>query len=142
MSLPVLPRTGIGSVALNMTKDQVLTAMGKPDKEFYRSKFSNCLEWEWRSRGVFVAFDPQGLCIEVSAFGESDPVLEGVNLLRVEAAEAWSLLRRLDGGVYEDEHSLISKSLGVLIFAPHIEEDPVEPADMVTVFRPDYPGVQ
>jgi hypothetical protein len=140
MSIVILPGSGAGPVSLGMTKPGVQTALGKPDDEFVRSSFSRGVEWEYRARGIFIAFDQQGRCVSIAIHEEGEPILQGVSLLRIRASEAWAVLQRLDRKAIVDNNSLVSRRLGVSIFAPHIDEDPAEPADSVMVFRPDHLG--
>jgi hypothetical protein len=122
-----------------MTKAQVQAVLGPPEEELVRSQFSDYVEWLYHARGVFVGFDRRGLCGEITMLKKSAPRLGGVSLLHVGAREAWTLLRQLDAQSAEDDnHSLISMVLCISIYAPHIDEDPSEPATNVMVFRPDY----
>lgn len=134
----IRPRSGAGPLVLDMTKEQVQAVLGPPEKQLVRSPLADEVEWLYHARGVFVGFGPRGRCVQITLLRASHAALAGVGLLSVGALAAWQALRRLDPTATVDDESLVSRQLCVSIYAPHIDEDPTEPASNVMVFGPGY----
>ena len=138
MSTDILCNLGAGAVSFGMSRSEVRRVLGEPTKEFVRSRYSPCVEWDYQTLGMNVIFDRLGACAGVMLTPSSEPRLEGIALLDTGAAAAWGAIRRLDPGARVEDGSLTSTRLGVSIYAPDVKEEPTEPASSVLVFRPDY----
>ena len=138
MHTDIFPNRGAGGIGFGMSKPEVRRVAGEPTREFVRSQYSPCVEWDYQSVGVNVIFDRSGLCAGIMFTRPSDPRLEGLSLLGTGAAKAWSAIRRLDPGAKVEDGSLTSTRLGVSVYAPDLEDEPKEPAYSVLVFRSDY----
>ena len=136
--MDVHPNQGAGAVAFGMSMNEVRRALGNPTKEFVRSQYSPCVEWDYQGLGVNVIFDRRGACAGVMLTPPSDPRLDSIPLLGIGAAAAWAAVRRLDPGAREEDGSLTSTLLGVSIYAPDVAEETKEPGQSVLVFRSDY----
>jgi len=111
--------------------------LGRPDRVFRRSPDVPYHEWDYSSLGVNVIFDGHARCVALLFTSPSDPLLNGVDLLRVGASAAWQSLRSLDPGAALEEESLTSRALGLSIYAPSMfDDEPAEPAHSVLVFLP------
>ena len=138
MHADILPNRGAGTLAFGMSKSEVRRALGDPSKEFVRSQYSPCVEWDYQSLGINVIFDRSGTCAGIMFVRPSDPRLDGFSLLGTGAARAWIAIRRLDASAKVEDGSLTSTRLGVSVYAPDAEDEPKEPAHSVLVFRSDY----
>jgi hypothetical protein len=138
MHTEIFPNRGAGALTFGMSKSDVRRVLGEPNKEFVRSQYSACVEWDYQSLGINVIFDRSGACAGVMFTRPSDPRLDGFSLLGTGAAKAWSAVRRRDAGAKVEDGSLTSTRLGVSVNAPDVEDAPKEPAYSVLVFRSDY----
>lgn len=136
--MDILPNRGVGLVSLGMSTSEVRRVLGGPSREFVRSQYSPCVEWDYQGRGLNVIFDRRGSCAGVLLTPPSNPTLDGNRLLGVGAAAAWETVRRLDPSARVEDGSLTSARLGVSIYAPDVDEEPAAPAYSVLVFRHDY----
>jgi hypothetical protein len=134
----IWPNSGAGSVTFKMSKDDVRAVLGTPDREFLRSQFTTCVEWDYEARGINVVFDTDHKCVGICLIPPSDPVLKGRHLLHMGASAAMTLLRGFDPDAVLDDGGFTSKKLGVSIYAPDADDEPDEPAYSVLVFRADY----
>jgi hypothetical protein len=134
----IRPRAGAGPIVFGMPHERVQAVLGPPDERLVRSPYSEEVEWLYHSRGVFVGFGPDGRCVQITLLPESHAELAGIDILRVAAQTAWESLRRLDPSASVEYESLVSRQVCVSIYAPHIGEDPEEPASNVMVFGPGY----
>lgn len=138
MSTEIVPNRGAGKISFGMTKAAVQAALGVPDREFVRSQFSPCVEWDYTRRGINVIFDRRASCAAVMLTPPTDARLGAVRLLSIPARDAWAALRALDPGARVEDGSLTSMRLGISIYAPEADEEPTDPAFSVLVLRSDY----
>jgi hypothetical protein len=129
----IRPFSGIGPVTFGMTKRDVRTVLGPPEKEFVRNpEFApDYVEWIYDDGRAFVTFDGTGACVEILLCPPADPRLMRVQLLGIAAADAWRELQRLDALAFVDESGgcLTSKLYGVSVYAPEMGTEFEEPGD-------------
>jgi len=115
MDFDVKPRSGVGMLRFGMTMDEVRAAIALPFDSFYKSADSAL---------------PTDSFLEVS--------LQNVKLLNAPYVKVKSFLGGLDKQLEEDESGLMSRNLGISIYAPSHRQSPNTPVESVFVFEDGY----
>lgn len=126
----IAPFCGIGRLRFGMSKADVRSLLGRPEKEFVRDPVfaPDRIEWIYDDGRAFVAFNGSGTCDEIMLCPPADPRLEGVRLLAAGAVEVWSAVRRLDRNAFVDGPGCLTSLLyGVNVHAPDVGTEFEEP---------------
>lgn len=138
MDFDVTPRRGVGILRFGMTTDEVRTAMALPFESFYKSAGSALPTDSFLEDAVHVFYRPPGVCEAIEFYSPSNVSLQNMRLLNAPYEEVKSLLSGLDKQLEEDDSGLLSRGLGIGIYAPSHRKSPNAPTESVFVFEDGY----
>lgn len=137
MNLEIEPYVGVGPIRLGMTRDEVRCVLPVPAERFQKFRDAPPL-YRVRNPSLMVHYDANDICEAVELALPGSPTLLGRELLgqSFEALRDWFEQQDPDIGV--DGDGLISKKLGVSLYAPASSGKPHPPVEGVIVFRRGY----
>jgi hypothetical protein len=137
MDFEVFPKMGVGSLKFGMTMDDVRKAMDLPFKSISKTDTGVPTD-SFLENSVHVFYKQPGTCEAIEIFAPLRVLLHGVNLLGEPYDKVKSFLARLDAQLDEDNAGLISRELGVSIYAPWHSQRPNSPTESVIAFEDGY----
>ena len=141
MRFEIHPAEGVGPVRFGMTKDNVRSRLGPPNREFVRGEFTTGVEWIYGESEAFVAFDVDGKCESIMLCHPASAFLDGVDLLGVSGKAAFEAVRRLDADALMEDDALTSRKLGIAVDVADVgteREEEGGPPNYVLVCRGGY----
>jgi hypothetical protein len=138
MDFDVKPRSGVGMLRFGMTTDEVRAAIALPFDSFYKSANSALPTDSFLEDAVHVFYRQPGVCEAIEFYSPSNVSLQNVKLLNAPYLKVKSFLGGLDKQLEEDESGLMSRNLGISIYAPSHRESPNTPVESVFVFEDGY----
>jgi hypothetical protein len=87
---------------------------------------------------VFAYYDKHGRLEAVEFAPPANPMLDGVELLRISHETVMSTLRAKDPVLEQDRDGALSHAVGIGLYAPTAEDDPTKPCESIIAFRPGY----
>lgn len=138
MNLPIEPYVGVGPIRLGMTRAQVRALVPSPAHEFMLSPQSPSATDAFNELAIHVEYSALDVCEAVEMSSPASPTLFGRSLIGEDFEKAASWLRELDPALEIDRAGLISKALGIGLFAEAGPDEPHEPVRAVIVFRRNY----
>lgn len=137
MAIVVKPKEGIGAVRLGMRREVVRAGVAGP-VTVMRHPFATTDTDHFTSLGIQVNYDDNDLCNFITATARAAPTLETKVITGIPFSECRSWFERLDEGLELDETGLVSKKLGIVIYAEAPNIDPSDPVQAVSVFADGY----
>jgi hypothetical protein len=134
MRLNISPYIGAGPLRLGMTREQVRIAMSSAVREFSKSFTSHCKTDDFQDWNLHVFYKDEYVCNAIELFRGSNPFLHGISLLSTNYSSLLAEFRRRDPDLEIDASGLISRKLGVSLYAPQLEAPP----ESVMVFERGY----
>lgn len=138
MNLPIEPYVGVGPIRLGMTRAQVRAVVPSPAHEFMLSPQSPSPTDAFDELGIHVEYSAQDVCEAVEMFKITSPTLFGRTLMGEDFEKLVLWLREMDPALEIDRAGLISKVLGIALYAPAGPDEPHKPVEAVLVFRRNY----
>jgi len=137
MDYEILPHIGAGPIRFGMTMDEVRQAVGEPPRVFRKAKDSTCTTDSF-SKCIHVFYRTPGVCTAVEFYEPARPFLGDRLFAGRPYAEVAEWLMQQDPNPDVDGAGLISRQLGMSLYAPGHLEDPNEPIEAVLVFEDGY----
>lgn len=137
MVMVILPRDGIGPVKLGMSRARVRTELAMPAQTFFR--YGSDIEADYFvALGIQVDYDKDGICNFITALAGAKPTFRGRAIVGMpfEGCRKWYEL--LDSDLEVDEAGLVSRKLGISVYAPGAMKAPSDPVESVSVFAEGY----
>ena len=138
MDFDVIPRSGASILRFGMTTDEVRAAMALPFDSFCKSADSALPTDSFLEDAVHVFYRQPGVCEAIEFYSPSNVTLQKVKLLSAPYDDVKSFLGGLDKQLEEDESGLVSRNLGISIYAPSHRESPNAASESVFVFEDGY----
>jgi hypothetical protein len=120
-----------------MTREEVQRAMGSTPERFRKTP-SEPESDHFTAAGVLVYYDREGRCEAVEMASPAAPTLNGRPLVGLPYHELLACLGSDDPELATDGAGLVSRRLGVALYAPAAEKDPEEPVEAAMAFRSGY----
>jgi hypothetical protein len=137
MEFEVFPKMGVGSLQFGMTIEEVRKAMDLPFKSISKSDTGIPTD-SFLENSVQVFYKQPGMCEAIEIYAPLRVLMNGVNLLGEPYSKVKSFLSELDSQLDEDNAGLISRVLGVSIYAPWHRKSPNSPTESVLAFEDGY----
>jgi len=132
------PLNGLGAVRFGMTVKEVRTALRRRPRTFMKTAESLHATDAFHRLGLHVCYTSDGACEAVECFRPAKVIWLGRDLLQLGVDELQRLLTRHDPDAAIDADGIISRALGIAVYAPGREDDPSGKAEGVLVCREGY----
>ncbi len=135
--MKIIGYQSIGDFVLGKTRDELHQDMGPPEDSFMKNENDKMPTDVFCDGSVQVAYQPPapGRVEFIEVYPPNDPLLDGHHLMERPFREVLTLVKAIDPDVEVDETGLISKKLGISIYAPGQHKDPDTEVEAVAVFR-------
>jgi hypothetical protein len=136
----IKPLRGVGAIEFGMSPAEVRSRIPARSELFRRTDTDEFPSDYFKGEGVFAYYDKHGR-LEAMEFGRpANPMLDGVELLRVSCEAVMSILRAKDPVLKQDRDGALSHAVGVGFYAPSAEGDltTTKPCESIIAFRPGY----
>jgi hypothetical protein len=128
---------GVGTINLGMSREEVREAAGAAYTPFKRLK-SDETPGDAFEGGVLVYYKPPGICEAVEVGEPATPTFLERTVLGRPFGEVRGWLEGLDRDLVLDGDGLVSRKLGVSLYAPDVAGNPDVPVQSVLVFEEGY----
>lgn len=142
MEFVVTPSEGVGPVKLGMSRQHVRATLSGLFTTFRQGPFAvtdKYLDTDFfTSLGIQVDYTTTNICNFITAVAEARPTFQDRPIVGepFSACRAW--LASLDNQFEIDGAGLISRKLGISIYASGALKDPMDPVEAVSVFSDGY----
>jgi hypothetical protein len=137
MEIVVKPREGIGLIKIGMSRQQTRAKLAVPVQTFLRYQSEIEVDY-FVPLGVQVDYDRNGLCNFITALAAAKPTFQGRFIVGMPFADCRAWFEQLDSDLAVDDTGLISKKLGISIYASGAMKNPSDPVEAVSVFAEGY----
>jgi hypothetical protein len=137
MKLEIRPYDGVGPIRLGMSREEVRQALPVPAERFQKFPGAPPID-RVRNPSLMVHYDHEDICEAIEVAQPGEPTLMGQELLgrSFDHLRAW--FNEQDPHLHVDGDGLISKKLGVGLYAPAAPNGPHSLVEGVIVFRHGY----
>ena len=132
-----MPRAGVGSLLLGMTRSDVRACFKEKPKAFHRGHDPNETDFFVSAR-VFAYYDEAEVVEAIELALPAQAVLQGRDLLKMTFGEAKVFLTGLDPDLAIEVDALTAYRLGIGVWASLAKGDPGAPIESAIVFRDGY----
>lgn len=132
------PHVGVGPLRFGMTRTEARATVARPCTAFQKGDGPREPTDAFDELLLHVHYDNDARCVFIEfGGGVLRPIFQGNDLLTRPFRGALAWFRRLDPGV-ELDCGLSSRALGIGLYAPAADEEPMRPAEGVAVFPRGY----
>ncbi len=127
---------GAGKLLFGMSRSQIENLFSYQPRRFLKFK-----EDEYQTdvyEDCYIYFKAPDVCEAVEFFSPAEPIFENIDLLTEPYSKTKELFLQLDRDSICNEDGIISKKLGVGIYAPNAVEEPMCLPEGVIVFEDGY----
>ncbi|MEA1230309.1 hypothetical protein ODQ17_13115 [Acinetobacter sp. IRS14] len=111
---------------------------GYEPRVFRRNSYSESATDGYDELGINIYYDSTDEVIALEFYEPAQVVFKGIELFKLPASEAYKLMATLDKDIAIDEDGLTSFKLGIGLYEPNYEEEPMLPVESVIVFVEGY----
>jgi hypothetical protein len=121
-----------------MPPEQVRSTLGKDFQTFQKTPAAPMPTDAFDQVGIHVFYKATGHCEAIELFPPADPIFQGKSMIGQPFSAIRDWFQSLDSDLELDETGLISKKLGIGLYAPFAEDAPEEPIESVIIFEEGY----
>jgi hypothetical protein len=136
MRYVITPSIGVQGLPFGEPRVAVRRRVGMPFFSFKRASEEPCDHFQ--QIGLFAYYDDEDRLAALEFARPAEPILNGVDLLRVDFPTAKSLLAAIGAPIVEDSEGVTSYRAGVGLWAPNADEDATAPCECVIAFSKGY----
>jgi hypothetical protein len=137
MGFPIHTYVGAGPLRFGMTREEVQAALGSTPKRFRRTP-SGSESDHFTDGGVLVYYDHDGRCEAIEMDSRAAPNVNGRALVGLPFRDLLEWFTAADPGIETDGAGLISRGLGIALYAPAARKEPDDPVEAAMAFRRGY----
>lgn len=144
INLEITPYVRIGPIVFGMSRGEVRIILGgepvsfEKEQNYAGSGIDRCAFDYFRESGIKIEYTDDERCSSVEVGLAANPVFQDWELLGHPFEEIRAWFRSLDSDLRSDESGFTSLKFGIGVYAPHSEERPGEPGELVIVFEKGY----
>ena len=136
MRFVIIPAAGVQGLPFGEPREVVRRRVGMAFTPITRGLDGPCDFF--KEVGLFADYNNRGELAAVEFARPAEPILIGVDLLRVDFQTAKSLLAAVGGPIVEESEGVTSYRAGIGLWAPEAEEDATAPCEGVIAFSKGY----
>jgi hypothetical protein len=118
-----------------MSRTEVRRILGSKFREFKKTPASLNSTDDFIELAIHVFYEADNTCKGVEMFPPSNPLLGGEALLARSFRDVAALIQSLDDSVEMNSTGLLSRRLGLSLWAPNVETSVDDPVESVYAFR-------